>query len=78
MVCLIPFQGDSSMVVNTGSSRNRQIELSLKLRAAQQQYRVHLQDMFDMQQPVPKQADIKLAKLRVEVLRLEKLAYPDM
>lgn len=78
MVCLIPFQGDSSMVFNTSSGGNRRMNLVLQLRAAQQQYRVYLQDKLAIHQPIDVQTDTKLAQLRDEVLRLTNLAYPDM
>lgn len=66
------------MVINTSSGVNHRMKLVLQLRAAQQQYRVYLQDKLAIHQPIDVQTDTKLTQLIAEVLRLEKLAYPDM
>lgn len=66
------------MVINTSSGGNRRMNIVLQLRAAQQQYRVYLQDTLAMHQPIDVETDIKLTQLRDEVIRLTNLAYPDM
>lgn len=66
------------MVINTSSGVNHRMKLVLQLRAAQQQYRVYLQDNLNKHNPINPQTDTKLAQLFAEVLRLSSLAYPDM
>ena len=66
------------MVVNTGSSRNRQLRLVMKLHNAQQQYVSYLEEMLSRPEADHNQTDPKLIQLRDEVIRLAKLAYPDM
>lgn len=66
------------MVINTSAALKRQFQLAQQINKANKEYREHLEVMLASPEPVSKQADIKLAQLRDEVMRLTNLAYPDM